>query len=206
MELIKAIKGRRSVRNYLQKDVSWNLISEVLNAGRWAPTSGNLQNFKFIVIRDKKIRNKLSDAGFYQPWMKRAPVHIVVCALIPKIKRVYGVRGEALYAVQNCALVAQNMMLRAYDLGLGTCFVGAFDEEKVRKLLDIDEKARPQAIITLGYPRKPLPRPRREDLATKVFFEKYDEKQRKELGKIPVEKPIHNIFQTLADMLKTEEE
>jgi len=163
MDTFECIKARRAVRKYLNKPVTWDDISNITEAGRYAPSAGNLQNWKFIVVLDKDKRKALAEAALKQYWMESAPVHIVIVSEPQKAERYYGARGERLYSVQNCAAAAQNMVLEAQNLGLATCWVGAFEEEMVKRVLNIPPEARPQIILTLGYaaeqPDKPAKLP-----------------------------------------------
>jgi len=175
MELDKVIKERRSVRKFKDLDVPWQFVAECLDAARYAPTSGNIQNFRFIVVKDKNKISNIADSCEDSNWLVQAPVIIVVCAELSKIRRMFSVRGEALYAVQNCACAIQNLLLKAYELGLGTCWIGAFDEKKLGEILEITGDSRPQAVIALGY-GKENPELTRDPLDVFVYFEKYGNK------------------------------
>jgi len=159
MDVFECITTRRSIRKYKEVPVEWDKVGQILEAGRAAPSSGNVQNWKFIVVLDKPLREGLAEASFQQYWMIQAPVHIVIVEEPLKVKRHYGLRGEKLYSIQNCAAAAENMLLTAHSLGLGACWIGAFDEERVRRLLKIVDEARPQAIITVGYADEIPPAP-----------------------------------------------
>tara|TARA_Y100000310_G_C20700617_1_gene829547 strand:- start:7740 stop:8381 length:642 start_codon:yes stop_codon:yes gene_type:complete len=173
MDVRECIYTRRSVRKFLDQHVEWDKVGEILEAGRVAPSAGNLQNWKFIVVLEKDTRKKIADVCLQQYWMTDAPVHIIVCSEPIKGKRFYGVRGERLYSVQNSAAVAENMLLMAHSLGLGGCWVGAFDEDGLSNALGIIEEVRPQAVLTIGYTDvKPL-MPTRYKLENVVFLEKY---------------------------------
>jgi len=176
MEALECIYTRRSVRKFLDKHVEWDLVGKILEAGRAAPSAGNLQNWKFIVVLEKETRNKIAEVCLQQFWMADAPVHIIICSEPVKGKRFYGIRGERLYSVQNCAAVAENMLLAANSLGLGACWVGAFDEDGLKTALGIIEEVRPQIILAIGYTdEKPL-MPIRYKLENIVFLEKYGNK------------------------------
>ncbi len=177
MELKNIIQKRKSIRNYQKKDVKSWVIGEILDSARYAPSAGNAQNWRFIVVKDKDMKNKLAEASLKQYWMNTAPVFIVVCSDDYKIEKLYGERGK-LYAVQNCAVAAAYIMLKAVELDLGTCWVGAFDNEKVSKILGLSPDLTPQAIITLGYPEKDqLIKPfKRHDLDKLVYFNAYKNK------------------------------
>jgi hypothetical protein len=151
MEVADAIELRRSVRSYRAEDVPGGMIEAILHAGQMAPSAGNLQGREFIVVRDSGTRGLLSDAALKQRFILEAPVCIVVCANFTRTASRYGKRAE-LYAVQDSAASVMNMMLLALDLGLGTCWVGAFDEKAVSELLNIPSGVRPVALLPVGYP------------------------------------------------------
>lgn len=173
MDVFELIKKRRSIRSYKRIAVEKDKIAKILEAGHYAPSAGNLQSWKFIVVKDKTTRDKVVEAALNQTWMSTAPVLIVVCANLEKIAKYYSTRGERLYAVQECAAAIQNMLLAAEELGLATCWVGAFDEVSLKRTLDIPDSARPQAIITLGYAGEKVPVPSKYKLRDVVYFEKY---------------------------------
>ena len=151
MDVFEAIRDRRSIRKYLDLPVEWDKVGSVLEAGRLAPSSGNLQTWKFIIVRDLNKRKSLAENAAQQYWMEQAPVHIVIVGVLDKHKRFFGERGEQLYAIQDCAMAAMQMMLAAHALGLGSCFVSSINEERVGELIQIRGSARPMGIITLGY-------------------------------------------------------
>ncbi len=163
MEVKDAIMGRRSIRKYEQKEVEDEKIREILEAAIWAPSAGNTQTWRFYVVRNRDLREKLMKASYMQKQIIEAPVSIVVTFDRDEIDKFYGRRGVELYAIQDTAAAIQNMLLRAYDLGLGTCWIGAFNEEEVASIVRVPPIERPVAIITVGYPaekptstRKPL--------------------------------------------------
>ncbi len=176
MNVIECIKTRRSIRKFLDIPVEWDKVGDIVDAGRHAPNSGNLQNWKFIVVLNQDTRNSIAEACLQQMWMSKAPVHIIICAEPEKTKRFYGIRGERLYSVQNCAAAIQNMLLTAHSLGLGGCWVGAFDEDMLKRVTGIPESVRPQAIIPLGYPAEKVPTPMQYQLENTVFMESWGNK------------------------------
>ncbi len=171
MDAYECIKTRRSTRNFLEIPVEWDKIGTVVDAGRSAPTAGNLQNWKFIIVLNPGTRKALADASLEQHWMAKAPAHIIICSEPAKAKKFYGIRGERLYSVQNCAAAVQNMLLAANCVGLGSCWVGAFDEERVSRVLGIPDYARPQAIVVLGYAAEKAPVPMHFQMENIVFME-----------------------------------
>jgi len=175
MDALECIKKRRSIRKFLDKPVEWDKVGKILDAGRYAPSSGNLQDWYFIVVDDKEKRKKLAEASSRQYWMADAPIHIVVCNIVHYAKMYYGLRGERLYSIQNCAAAVENMLLAATALGLGSCWVGAFDENKVCEILQIPDRARPQAIVVIGYAAEQPPEPSRKSLENVTFLNRYGE-------------------------------
>ncbi|MEM2850906.1 MAG: nitroreductase family protein [Candidatus Bathyarchaeia archaeon] len=171
--MLEAIKTRRSVRAFTNENVSEELLNKILDAARWAPSAGNLQPWEFVVVRDPKVKQGLAVAALHQMFIAEAPVVIVVCANENRSAWGYGKRGVALYCIQDTAAATQNILLTAHSLGLGACWVGAFDEEAAKRVLAIPAGVRPVAIIPLGYPaEKPSP-PRRRGFDEILHYEKY---------------------------------
>src|SRR3989338_9110248 len=150
-DILDVIMSRRTVKHFLPKFISWENIAKVLEAGRFAPSSGNLQNWKFIVILESGQKQKIAAACNEQYEISSAGALIIVCAEIEKIERYYGLRGERLFSIQNCAAATQNMLLEAHSLGLASRWIGAFDEDEVRASCGIPPEIRPQAIVAIGY-------------------------------------------------------
>lgn len=173
MDILELIKSRRTIKEFLPKFVSWDQLSKILDAARHAPSSGNLQNWKFIVIIETGLKKQLAEAALQQYEIINAGALVVVCAEPEKAERYYGLRGERLYTTQNCAAAIQNMLLEAHSLGLGTRWIGAFEEEMVKRLLNIPEDARPQALIAIGYPKEIPPKPPKLPLESLLYFDSW---------------------------------
>jgi nitroreductase len=152
MDVFEAIRGRRSIRAFRSDEVSDEVVERLVDAARWAPSAGNIQPWEFIVVRKPETRRALAEAALGQSFLEEAPVVIVVCADELRSSQGYGVRGRSLYCIQDTAAAVQNVHLAAYSLGLGTCWVGAFDEEEARRILRVPEGMRPVAMIPVGYP------------------------------------------------------
>jgi len=151
MELLDAINRRRSIRKYLDRPVEFEKLTTIIDAARKAPSAGNLQNWAFIMVTERSLIKQISEYCVEQYWVQTAPVLIIVCALPEKHEMYYGLRGKRLYNIQDCAAAIENLLLAATDLGLGSCWIGAFEEDKIRSALVIPPDVRPQAIVTLGY-------------------------------------------------------
>ena len=150
MECLEAIKGRRSIRKFKDRGIGKEIIEELLDAARMAPSAGNIQARDFIVVTNKITKQKLTKAAFGQAFIEQAPVDIVFVANIERSSRIYKSRGE-LYAIQDATASVMNLLLAVHDKGLAGCWVGAFDENAVGEILGLPHKTRPVAIIPVGY-------------------------------------------------------
>lgn len=196
MQLDECINKRKSIRKYSNKKLDLKLIGTLLDTATKAPSSGNIQNWKFIVVTDKEIKDKLTEASLDQKWMKTAPVFIVVCSDLEKIKKFYPKRAS-LYEIQNCAIASTYIMLKATDLGLGTCWVGAFAPNAVSKILELPDSVIPGAIITVGYPQKDVLRKTpRTEYKKLTYFNKYGEKEL-EFSIFPLQKHLDKLKEKL---------
>ncbi|WP_353684805.1 nitroreductase family protein [Thermodesulfovibrio sp. 3907-1M] len=151
-EVLKAVKERRSIRSFLKKEIPDDIIKKVIEALIWAPSAGNLQARKFYFVKNKEIKTKLAQAALYQTFIADAPLVIVGCIDKNKIYPRYGERGVELYAIQDVACSITNAMLVAHENGVGSCWVGAFREEEVSRILNLPRYLRPVVILPLGYP------------------------------------------------------
>lgn len=178
MDAFDCIFNRRSTRSFTKEQVDDKLIGVMLCAATQAPSAGNTQEWMFIVVKDEAVKKKLADAALKQDFIARAPVVIVVCMDKEKISMRYGKRGEALYGVQDTAAATMNMMLAAEALGLKTCWIGSFDEDKVGHVLELPSEVRPMAIVPVGYSAETPIKPRRvafENLTSvNTYNKKYD--------------------------------
>jgi nitroreductase len=152
LDVMEAIKGRRSVRRFKSDPVREEDLQKILDAARWAPSAGNMQPLELVVVKDEEVKQRLAIAALDQPFIAEAPVVIVVCANVPSTTTRYGHRGVRLYVVQDTAAAAQKIHLAAYSLGYSTCWIGAYDDEEVAKVIKVPESVRPLAIIPLGRP------------------------------------------------------
>ncbi|GLI53587.1 nitroreductase family protein [Thermodesulfovibrio yellowstonii] len=151
-EVLKVVKERRSIRSFLKKDITEDLVKKLIEALIWAPSAGNLQARKFYFIKNKEIKIKLAQASLSQMFIADAPLVIIGCIDKEKIYSRYGERGVNLYAIQDVACSITNAMLVAHENGLGTVWVGAFREEEVSKILELPKHLRPVVIMPVGYP------------------------------------------------------
>jgi nitroreductase len=172
MDALECIRTRRSIRKYLSRPVEFEKILAIIEAAHQAPSAGNLQSWRYIVITDKSTISILPQHCLNQDFVA-APVVIVACSSQEDLEKHYGLRGVRLYAVQDLAASIQNMLLAAHALGLGACWVGAFDEDKLIEICKLPSRARPQAIITIGYPDEVPGQKHERSLSDVVFFNTY---------------------------------
>ncbi len=152
MKILKTIKQRRSVRSFKNKRVDADKINRLMEAARWAPSAGNLQDWFFVIVKSQETKEKLARAAFNQSFVSQAPVVIVSCADLSRISSRYGERGRDLYSIQDTALATHNIWLSATEMGLGAVWVGAFSEKEVSEILELPSHLRPVALLPLGYP------------------------------------------------------
>ena len=153
MDILQAVKQRRSIRDFQKKDIPDQLLKKLGEALIWAPSAGNLQARKFYFVRKPALKKDLAAAALNQNFIAEAPLVIVGCA-DSRISFKYGERGVSLYSIQDVACSIMGMMLVAYENGLGSTWVGAFNEETVSRLLKLPHHLRPVAIVPVGYPSK----------------------------------------------------
>jgi nitroreductase len=169
MDVFEAVSKRRSIRKYKDTPVEDEKLQDILEVARIAPSAANRQEWKFIVVKNKETREKLVGAANGQAFVGEAPVTIVACST--ESERVMPC-GQYAYTV-DISIAVSFMILEATELGLGTCWLGAFDEEKVRNILNIPERIRVPAMFTVGYAdESPHQRPRKH-LDEIVSSEKY---------------------------------
>ena len=153
MDVYEAIRTRKSVRKFSDKQVEEEKLNRVLEAGRLAPSARNLQEWRYLVVRDDELRKGLIDAAAGQGFVGQAPVVIVCCAETDgHVMRC----GEQCYPI-DLAISVDHMTLAAAAEGVGSCWIGAFYQDQVKHLLGIPEEIRVVALLPLGYPADPKP-------------------------------------------------
>ncbi len=163
-ECIKKIRTRQSIRRFTRENIPENEIMEIIKTGLSAPSAGNKQPWRIVLVLDEKRKAHLATAAYNQTFLERAGVILVICAVPQESADRYGERGGTLYVLQDTAALTQTILLAAHMKGYGTCWVGAFNEIEVRKILNVPEEIRPVALIPIGKIEGdlPSPRPRKE--------------------------------------------
>jgi len=150
-DIIAAILARRSVRRFTADPVPEESVNLMLEAARHAPTAGNREPWFFLVVRNREIKEALARAAG-QPFVASAPVCLVVCVEPERSALVYGRRGRNLYCYQDVAAATENILLAAVGLGLGACWVGAFDAAAASQALQLSPGLHPVALVPVGRP------------------------------------------------------
>ena len=164
MKVIEAIEERRSIRSFSGQPVEEEKLLRVLEAGRLAPSARNMQDWKFVVVKDPGLRRRLAEAARNQEFVGQAPVVIVACGTSDYVMTC----GQLTYPI-DVAIAVDHMTLAAVEEDLGTCWIGAFYEDKVKEILGVPENVRVVALLPLGYPAEtaknakdvPMPKPRK---------------------------------------------
>jgi nitroreductase len=152
-DTFEAIQARKSIRAYQDKPVPRDALERILEAGRLAPSARNTEPWHFIVVTNPEKRKALSK-GMYAKFVAGAPLVIVVCG---------DKKASSDWYAVDASLAAENMVLTAVNEGLGTCFVGSFDEAGVKATLKVPENFEVLVMITVGYPQEKL------DLSSKLL-------------------------------------
>ena len=146
MDFMDVVRTRKSTRSYMDKDVEEEKLNQILEAARLAPSWANKQCWKYIIVNEKGKIQELA-AGIINSWMKYSKVVVVACA-DPKKS---GSKNGMDYYLVDVAISMEHLVLAATNLGLGTCWIGGFDEKKVKKILNIPEKIKVVAMTPVGY-------------------------------------------------------
>lgn len=168
MNVIEAIQTRKSVRHFLDKPIEDNKLQLILGAGRLAPSASNRQEWRFVIVRDPETRQRLVDAARGQQFVGEAPVIIVACAATDDHIMPCGLPCFSI----DVAIALDHITLAAVDQGLGTCWIGAFNQDQVKQILGIPDEIRVVELMPIGYPTDPTPiEKRRLPLTTIIHYE-----------------------------------
>ncbi len=172
LNFFETVSRRRSIRSFQLKPVEDEKIFKILETVNLAPSAGNLQAYEIVLVRDEERKKALAEAAWAQWFIAEAPVVFVVCANKRRSAVRYGSRGENLYSINDASIAAAYLELAAAALGLGSCWVGAFRDEMVSKVIEAPSHIRPIAIIPVGYPAESPIRPRRRGFKDFLHSEK----------------------------------
>ena len=148
MNVFEAIRKRCSVRSFLDMSIDEDVLLSVLEAGRLAPSAKNRQEWRFIVVRDDEVRRRIGEAANGQSFVGKAPVVLVACGVVDGYVMSC---GQPSYPI-DVAIALDHISLAAVECGLGTCWIGAFNEDKVKDILGIPKDVRVVELMPIGYP------------------------------------------------------
>ena len=171
MEVKEAIEKRRSIRKYKRIKIPIEKIEKLLYYANLAPSAGNLQARDFIIVDDEEIKREIARASYNQDFIVDAPFLVVFCANLRRISP-YGERGRKFYCIQDVAAAIENFLLAAVDEGLATCWIGAFNDGEISRILNLPSWIKPVAIIPVGYADE-MPESNRIDVKKLIHYNKW---------------------------------
>ncbi len=175
MELDKAIEKRHSVRTFKQKKPDWRKIIEVIDAAIKGPLAGNAGTLKFLLV-DKSEKIKRLAKASQQSFIQNSKYLVIVCSDPAQLERSYDDRAKK-YLRQQAGAAIQNFLLKLTDLELATCWVGAFQDEEVKRILNIPKDIEVEALFPIGYELGKGKQPTKPDLDNNLFFNKWKQKK-----------------------------
>jgi len=173
--VLDVIRNRGSIRRYKDKPLPKDALTSILEAARLAQSANNGQPWQFVVVTDQVMKRRLTDAAAGQDFVGEAAA-VIVCLADPKAS--FSVGSFEGFLI-DLSIAIENMALTAWDLGVGSCWIGAFSENEVKKLLDVPENLRVTSLLTLGYPDEKPEAKYRKSLNEIVHYEKYGRKETK---------------------------
>ena len=159
MSSLNVILSRRSIRRYEDKEIPKDVLDQIVEAGRQSPSAANKQPYRFVIITDFEIKQKM--AGRFSRFLKKAPFIIVGCAN-PKAL----LTGK--WSIIDTTIALENMVIAAWSLGIGSCWIGSFKEQKIKELLKIPQGWKVVALVTFGYAAE-TPKPRKKKQKNDLF-------------------------------------
>jgi len=176
MELQKVLEKRASIRRFSPKKVKGEEIIKAIEAANLAPSPGNVQILKYIVVQDEELKEEIAESCC-QDFIKTAPAIVVVCSDPTQVKRLYDIRAEK-YIKHHVGAAVENFLLKITDLGLASCWVGAF-ANNLKNILKIPDNIKIEVVLPVGYEAvgAHTPQKRKYSLNRRVFFEKWKTKQ-----------------------------
>jgi len=166
MAVLDVIRKRYSCRAYQEKSIERDKLDCILEAARLAPSARNMQDWRFIVVTDKAIKSKVAATTNRPAVFEKAGAIIAACSNSDHVMRC----GQAIGPI-DVSIALEHISLQASDLGLGTCWIGSFDADKVRQILSIPEDVAIIELMTVGYPADSKPEPNREPIEKIVCYD-----------------------------------
>tara|TARA_Y100000310_G_C20570844_1_gene757931 strand:- start:328 stop:897 length:570 start_codon:yes stop_codon:yes gene_type:complete len=176
MELSKAISSRKSTRSFKKKAADWRIVLEAIDAANQAPSAGNYNHLKYILVQDKEKIKKIAKHSS-QTWISESPIVVIVTSDDSHLENHYGERGR-IYAKQQSGAAIQNLLLTLVDNGLSACWVGAFTDELIRNFLSIPAHIQIEAIIPIGHSADKSKKKKKKELEDTIYWETWDNQKK----------------------------
>jgi len=181
MEFDDVIKKRISIRNFGKKKVKWADVLEAVDSSLQGPFAGNKGNLNFLIVEDEK---KIKDISKFcnQDWISQMSILVIVCSNDEQLESVYGLRGRV-YSRQQAGASIQTLIFKLTDMGLDSCWVGAYDDSMIRKRLEIPKYIQIEAVIPIGYrsEKEKHEKKGKRNLDNSLFWDKWDQSKRPSL-------------------------
>lgn len=184
MKFMDIVKKRKSVKKFAKKEPDWRAIIECIDAARYAPSTGGINHMKYILIRDKKKIQMLAELA-EQDFFQNVSYVVVVCSQPSRIIDVFPENGER-FSSQQAGAAIENFLLALEEKALSTCWIGHFNERRVKGLLGIPEDSRVEALFPIGFAFKDEKPKRKADLNSILYFDSWEKKKMKTFRKLDV--------------------
>ena len=178
MEFDSVIKKRRSVRSFKGKSVNWRRAIDLIEAANHNPFAGNINALKYVIVESKNTIKRIAEHA-EQPWIENSPLAIVICSNEIDLENLYGERGRV-YSRQQAGAVVQTMLLKLVDLKLAGCWVGAYSEEEIRRLLKIPNHIQIEAILAIGHADEERGIIKKKSIEATIYWEKWSAEKKPE--------------------------
>ncbi len=173
MDFEEILRKRHMTRVFKKDEVNEETIYKIIRNAARAPSAGHLQPWDFIVVRSKPTKEKLAKAALDQSFIVQAPVVVITCANTQRSAAIYGDRGATFYSIVDAAFASLTLLLTVTNLGLAACFVGAYNDQEVSKILKLPSHVRPVGIIPIGYGAEPAKKLERLPTEKLIHYEKW---------------------------------
>jgi len=187
MEFDSVVRRRRSAHSFLKKRASWKAVLDAVEAANYGPFAGNLNNLRFLIIEEEETIAKVAKHA-EQTWIGEAGIIVIVCSDETTLEDKYGERGRV-YSRQQAGAAIETFILKLADLGLGSCWVGAYSDELLKEVLKIPQHIQIEAVIPVGYEDKKSyeKKPKKKELENSIYWENWGNGKRPTIFKEPID-------------------
>lgn len=176
MDFNRLVKLRKSSRKFTSKKVSFRFLMEAISTALQGPFSENHNHLKFLIVEEKSKIHKIAE-HCEQEWIKTAPALIIVCSDDKHLENQYGERGRV-YSRHSAGAAIYSILLELTNLKLGSCWVGAYSDNGIRKTLEIPKEIQIEAVIPVGYSQDKAKKSKKDPLERALFWEKWSQRRR----------------------------